>query len=161
VTVQAIPENPHFQGIYRRTADSACVVAVAPRSFMSVPEVRAVLSELLEAPPHRFVFTVLHSGEGLEDDAVSDEVVAARKFHRMRTPEGPVESQLAERIHLTLPDTAVLSMTDDIKDLGGDSLLCLELSEAIADIWDVEIGPVDVFRVDSLAALAADVEAGR
>ncbi|WP_327320353.1 acyl carrier protein [Streptomyces sp. NBC_01235] len=161
MTVQAIPDNPYFPGIYRRTADNACVVAVAPRSFMSVPEVRAVLSEVLATQPHRFVFTVLHSGEGLQDDTISDEVVATRKFHRMQSSEGPVESLLAERIHLTLPDAAVLSMTDDIKDLGGDSLLCLELSEAIADIWDVEIEPVDVFRVNSLAALAADIEAGR
>jgi acyl carrier protein len=161
VTVQTLPDNPHFAGVYRTTADSGFVAAVAPRAFLSVPEVRAALCEILATQAHRLTFTVLHAGEGLDTDALGDDAAATRKFHRTKTPEGPVESLLAERVSLTLPEDAVLSMTDDVRDLGGDSLFCLELSEAVLDTWNVEIEPVDIFRVESLAALAADIEARR
>ncbi|NEY32860.1 hypothetical protein GTU99_11755 [Streptomyces sp. PRKS01-65] len=161
MTVQTLPGHPLVAGVYRATADSGFVAAVAPRSFLSVPEVRGALCEILRTPAHRLAFTVLHAEEDLDAAAVGDEAMATRKFHRTDGPEGPVASLLAERVSLTLPEDAVLSMSDDVRDLGGDSLFCLELSEAILGMWNVEIEPVDIFRAASLAALAADIEARR
>ncbi|WP_217215583.1 acyl carrier protein [Streptomyces sp. AC550_RSS872] len=156
-----LPDNHHFAGVYRIREDGSCVAAVSLRSFMSVPEVRAALSEILAMDSERIVFTILRSGDELEADAVSDKAVGTRRFHRTKAPQGPVESLLVERISLTLPEAADLSMSDTIQDLGGDSLFCLELSEAIDGVWGVEIEPVDIFRISSLGALAADIEARR
>ncbi|MGZ2356778.1 acyl carrier protein [Streptomyces sp. 372A] len=161
MTMRNIPDDPDCTGIYRVTADGDCVAAVATRSFISVPEVRARLSALLATEARRLVFTILPMGEDPNAEAISDDAVASGAFHRTTVPEGTVEVRLLERIALTLPEDVVLSTTDSIWDLGGDSLLCLELSEAITDMWGVEIDPVDIFRAKSLARLADDIEAKR
>ncbi|WP_405901440.1 acyl carrier protein [Streptomyces sp. NBC_00727] len=161
MTTQHIPDNPDCAGIYRVTPEGDHVAAVTTSSFVSVPEIRARLSALLATDAHRLVFTVLHTSEAADAGTISDDAVAAGAFHRTRAPEGAVESRLLERIALTLPEDVVLSTTDSIWDLGGDSLLCLELSEAITDMWGVEIDPVDIFRAKSLARLADDIEAKR
>lgn len=156
---QNLPDNAILSGVYRRAVDGSYIAAVSPFSYMSVPEVRAGLAEILGISAHEVIFTLFQAAETLEADAISEEALESRKFHRMTTPDGPVQTLLAERVLLTLPDGALLSMDDNVRDLGGDSLFCLELSEAVIDLLNAEMDPVDIFRATSLACLAADIEA--
>ncbi|MEU6934588.1 acyl carrier protein [Streptomyces sp. NPDC046374] len=154
-------DNPNFTGIRRRTPDGRHVVAVSLRSYMSVPEIRAALAELLGDQAGEIDFAVLHAGEEVTADAVSDTTLLTGNFHAMHAPGSVVETELAERITLMMTEDAVVSMSDSIGDLGGDSLMCLELSEALISMWGVEIDPVEIFRMNSLKELADDIEARR
>ncbi|MEU3431547.1 acyl carrier protein [Streptomyces gardneri] len=160
-------DTPHFTGIGRRTSDGRHVVAVSLRSYLSVPEIRAALAETLgeeaggAGAAGETEFVVLHADEAVDADAVSDTRLATGRLHVMRTPGSEVETSLAERVVSMMTEDAVVSMTDSVADLGGDSLMCLELSEAFIGQWGVEIDPVEIFRANSLKELAEDIEARR
>ncbi|MHA6763640.1 acyl carrier protein [Streptacidiphilus sp. PAMC 29251] len=159
--VRAIRENPYFSGIYRVSPAGETIAAVSVSSFMSVPEVRYRLGSLLGVDVHSLVFAAFFLDEDFGPDVIRDESVAAGEFHRTVAPVGDVESQLVERVVLMLPEDSVVSTADSIWHLGGDSLFCLELSEAITEAWAVELDPVEIFRSKSLAQLATDIESNR
>lgn len=79
---------------------------------------------------------------------------------RFEPPQGEIETELVA-IWERLLDFTPISVVDDFVDVGGDSLVALEIAVAIAHTWGVNIELVDLVDASSVRKLAAVVGTAR
>ncbi|MCX4850450.1 phosphopantetheine-binding protein [Streptomyces sp. NBC_00893] len=90
----------------------------------------------------------------LTADAAPDSVF------RFEAPQGEIETELVAAWEQVL-DFTPISVVDDFVDVGGDSLMALEIAVAIARRWDVNVDLVDLVDASSVRNLATLVSAAQ
>ncbi|WP_327347357.1 phosphopantetheine-binding protein [Streptomyces europaeiscabiei] len=79
---------------------------------------------------------------------------------RFEAPQGEIETELVSLWERVL-DFTPISVVDDFVDVGGDSLVALEIAMAIARRWNVNVDLVDLVDASSVRNLAALVNAAQ
>ncbi|CAM5587308.1 phosphopantetheine-binding protein (plasmid) [Streptomyces viridifaciens] len=74
-------------------------------------------------------------------------------FSAFATPQGPVETALVEMWERLL-EFAPISVLDDFVELGGDSLIALEVAVEISQTWGRNLSLVDLIDASSIRRLA-------
>lgn len=90
----------------------------------------------------------------LDRRSLAARAVSVRREQRTSTPpRGPVEKSVAAIWQKLLPD-AHIGRADDFFAIGGNSLSLTRLHELLSDHFETRIGVVDLFRLNTVAAIA-------
>jgi acyl carrier protein len=171
--VQECPEPRYLADSTRRLLADAlvndCLVAtgllpgrtiafIVPQGFRLGPLLRQRARERIPDVGRTLEVAVVgqipRTPDGAPDWKMMHEALgAAGTVYGFEPPAGETERALAHLIAEVFPSIEV-SMTDNLGDLGGDSLITLELSIRISERFGAEIDPHDLYRADSLRDIA-------
>ena len=136
------------------------IVAVRTTGFLSGPELRRYCHER-GAPAY---FDVLVTDGELDTDCSPAELRSLAgsappgAYSKFAAPEGAVEAQLTE-IWARLLEFAPVGVLDDFVDLGGDSLIALEITVEVFRHWGRDLSLVDLADASYIRNLAQMITA--
>jgi acyl carrier protein len=128
---------------------------VVPQGFRPAPQLRQRAMRLAGDVADRIELLLLHDiPRGPDGSADPERARAAGVVCRYEPAATDIEQSVIDLVVEVLPGRQV-SITDSIIELGGDSLVTLELATLIGERLGVDIAARDVFGAESLRHLAA------
>jgi NAD(P)-dependent dehydrogenase (short-subunit alcohol dehydrogenase family)/acyl carrier protein len=120
-------------------------------SLPSVPRIAAATGDL-EDRLSRWVYRAASDEEEVAEDP-GESFDRPTLHSTFRAPEGEIQTTIAE-IWSSLLGISEIGVDDSFLELGGDSLLGIQLLSRLRDAFKVDLSPQDIFAAPTIAALA-------
>lgn len=133
---------------------------ITPTEFQNGAALRETLFNRMSGIPSQFDILVTPEIPRRTDNSVDLDRVrllteTSIYYYKYREPKTYQEASICEAINDLLPSPLRISATDSLSDLGGDSVMAIELSQILTSKCGTYIDPSELYMAESVTEIAS------